>query len=192
MPVMLVHQYAEATRDDGAGPLPMVIGTAVVVLLVLTGIRGRELRPRKLFLLPGIVVLIGLAAVLPPLAGGRPLHRIDALLAVADLALSIGLGAVRGRTVRIDLEAGASRYRYGPATVLLWGLSIALRFALGAYGARHGASPLVTDAGVLLMLGLSLLTQNTIVFARAASRARRGRPGGPVAISGAIPGPRHP
>ncbi|MEU4525162.1 hypothetical protein AB0F52_41390 [Amycolatopsis sp. NPDC024027] len=190
--MMLVHQYPGATGDDGAGSVPMLIGTAVVVLLVLAGIRGRELRPRKLFLLPGIVVLIGLAAVLPPLAGGRPLHGIDAVLASADLALSIGLGAVRGRTVRIDLVAGVSRYRYGPATVLLWGLSIALRFALGAYGARHGASPLVTEAAVLLMLGLTLLTQNIIVFARAAARARRGLPGDPVAISGAIPGPSHP
>lgn len=190
--MLLVHQFAEATGDDGAGSVPMLIGTAVVVLLVLAGIRGRDLRPRKLFVLPGIVVLIGLAAVLPPLAGGRTLHPIDAVLALADLALSIGLGAIRGRTVRIHVEDGASRYRYGPATVLLWGLSIALRFALGAYGARHGASPLVTEAAVLLMLGLTLLTQNTVVFARAAARARRDRPGDPVAISGVVPGRHRP
>jgi hypothetical protein len=165
----LLHPYLEAADGDVAGPLPMVIGTAVVVLIVLTGIRGRELRPRKLFVLPGIVVLLGIAAILPQFAGRVTLHGIDAVLAIVDLALSVGLGAVRGRTVRIYLAEGVPRYRYGPVTVLLWGLSITLRFALAAYGARHGASPLVTSASVILMLGLTLLTQNTIVFARAAS-----------------------
>ncbi|WIX89914.1 hypothetical protein [Amycolatopsis sp. DG1A-15b] len=101
--MLLVPQFAEATGDDGAGSVPMLIGTAVVVLLVLAGIRGRDLRPRKLFVLPGIVVLIGLAAVLPPPAGG-----------------------------------------------------------------------------------------STIVFARAAARARRDRPGDPVAISGVVPGRHRP
>jgi hypothetical protein len=185
----LVHPYLAAAGDDGAGRLPVLMGTAVVVLLVLAGIRGRELRPRKLFIVPGVVVLLGIAALLPQLSGRITPHGIDAVLAVVDLALSVGLGAVRGRTVRIYLAAGTPWYRYGPVTVLLWGLSISLRFGLGVYGAHHGASPLVTSAGILLMLGLTLLAQNAIVFARAASRTAHPRPTNPI---GGPPGTTSP
>jgi hypothetical protein len=69
--------------------------------------------------------------------------------------------------VLVSARDGAVRYRYGTTTVVLWAVSILLRFALGAVGARFGGNELVTSAGVLFMLGISLITQNVLVLSRA-------------------------
>jgi hypothetical protein len=154
---------------SGAGSLPVIIGTAVVIVIVLRRMRGRELRPRRLLTLPLIVLIVGAGAALPQMATTH-LHGLDYLIAAIDLVLSIGLGAARGFTVQIYRNTGTFFYRYGRATVLLWCLSIGLRFMLGIFGSLHGASPLVASGSVILMLGLTLLCQNVIV------RCRQGSP----------------
>ncbi|NUW33931.1 hypothetical protein HTZ77_21205 [Nonomuraea sp. SMC257] len=154
-----------AEDADGAGRLPMFVGLFVVVVIVVTRMGGRELRPVKLLVLPVVLLAAGLAPVLPLLPEVE-LHGIDYQLIAADLVVSVGLGVVRGFTVRIYPKLAATWYRYGPATVALWGLSIGLRFLLGGYGADHAATALSTSASVIFMLGLTLLTQNVVVIAR--------------------------
>lgn len=165
---LLLAGAGTGSGTSGAESLPVVIGTAAVVLIVIARVRGRALRPRRLLVLPAVLLALGIAAMLPQLLGQVRLHGIDAALIACDLVLSVGLGAVRGRTVLIYLKAGRAWYRYGPVTVGLWLLSIVLRFALGVWGSRHGASPLATSASVLSLLGLTLLTQNVIVRRRGA------------------------
>jgi hypothetical protein len=75
--------------------------------------------------------------------------------------------------VLIYPNEGAVWYRYGTATVVLWAVSIALRFALGALGAHFGGNELVTSASVLFMLGVSLISQNVVVLSRASALPAR-------------------
>ncbi|MEV0149456.1 MULTISPECIES: hypothetical protein [unclassified Nonomuraea] len=154
-----------AEDADGAGRLPVFIGLFVVLVVVVTRMGGRELRPVKLLVLPIILLVAGLGPVLPLLPGVE-LHGIDYQLIAADLVVSVGLGVVRGFTVQIYPKLAATWYRYGPVSVALWCLSIGLRFLLGGYGAGHAATALATSASVIFMLGLTLLCQNVVVIAR--------------------------
>jgi hypothetical protein len=162
------HQ-ATAHHAAGAGPAPAIVGLLVIVILVLRRTRGQPLQPARLFLLPAILLGIGVLAALPA-AGEAHLHAIDGAVIALDLLLSIGLGAVRGTSVLLYDQDGAPWYRYGTATVALWGVSIALRLLIGVLGAHQGASELATSAGVLFMLGLSLMTQNLVIVRRSANR----------------------
>lgn len=157
---------------SGPSSVVSVAVTLVILLLVMVRrVRGRELLTRRLLILPFILLLLGAGSVIPQLAPKSApvhLHGIDYLVLGTDLALSVVIGSVRGFTVLIYPKDGTTWYRYGPVTVLLWLLSIALRTALGIIGARHGAQPLVTSGVVLLMFGLTLLIQNSLVAARAA------------------------
>jgi hypothetical protein len=161
-----------ADGGSGAGLAPVIIGTVVLVGIVASRIRGRALRPRRLLIVPLILLVLGAIPVALQL-GTVALQGIDYLIAGLDLALSVGLGAARGFTVRIYSHEATTWYRYGPATVLLWCLSIVLRFALGITGSHHGATTLTTSATVILFLGLTLAVQNTII------RTRNRQPGPP-------------
>jgi hypothetical protein len=164
-----LHAVTTSQGTSGPGPLPAIIGLAVIVLLVATRTRGTPLRAAKLIILPAVVLVIGALAAAATAASTKPhLHPLDAVIIVVDVALSLTLGIARGVSVRIYRQDGSVWYRYGGATVALWALSIGLRFALGAFGAHHGASPLTTSASVLFMLGLSLLAQNTVMLRRSA------------------------
>lgn len=148
-----------------SGLVSVLVTLAILLLILVRRVRGQELRPQRLFVLPFLPVLLGVGAVAPQI-GLVHLHGIDYTVLAADLALSVVIGAIRGRTVLIYQHAGTTWYRYGPLTVALWFLSIVLRVALGIYGAHHGATQLATSDVVLLMFGLTLLVQNAIVWAR--------------------------
>lgn len=174
---MYPHYLAALAQGSAsaAGPSSVVsvVVTLVILLLVLVSrVRGRELLTRRLFVGPLIILLLGAASVIPQLSASKSapvhLHGIDYLVLGTDLALSVVIGSIRGFTVLIYPKDGTTWYRYGPVTVLLWFLSIALRIALGIIGAHHGAQPLATSGVVLFMFGLTLLIQNGIVAARAA------------------------
>ncbi|MEV0201049.1 hypothetical protein [Nonomuraea sp. NPDC050691] len=157
---------ASAAGDAaGAGRIPEIIGLVAVLVIVVTRMGGRERRPVRLLVQPLVLLVAGLGPVVP-LVPAVELHGIDYQLIAADLVVSVGLGVVRGFAVQIYPRLATTWYRYGPATVALWCLSIGLRFLLGGYGADHAATTLTTSACVIFMLGLTLLAQNVIVTAR--------------------------
>lgn len=94
------------------------------------------------------------------------LHRIDYLIGGIDLLDSLIVGTIRGFTVRLYQRDGAPWYRYGPATIALWLLSILIRVGLAILGSAHHASPLTEGSDLLFMLGLALLCQNVVVARR--------------------------
>ena len=155
----------------GPTVFPTIIGLAVIVLLVITRTRGQRVSPPRLVILPVVVLVIGVAAALPSVSGSA-LRPVDVVIIVVDVALSLVLGFARGRSVLVYPNEGAAWYRYGTVTVVLWAVSIALRFTLGDVGAHFGGNRLVTSASVLFMLGVSLITQNVLVLLRARSYAR--------------------
>ena len=150
----------------GPNTLPTVIGLIVIVLLVITRTRDRRASLARLLILPVIVLVLGAATALPAVAGAKP-HPVDVVIIVVDVALSLGLGFARGRSVLVTARDGAVWYRYGTTTVVLWAVSIILRFVLAVVGAHIGGNELVTSAIVLFMLGISLITQNVLVLTRA-------------------------
>lgn len=175
-----ISVLAAPAGGSAAASIPTVAATLVILLVILAKrVRGQRLQPHKLIILPLVPMILGVGEAIPllvvPRLGIISLHGTDYVVLAVDLALSIAIGSVRGFTVRIYPQDGVTWYRYGPITVLLWCLSIALRVTLGIYGSQHGAIPLVTSDSVLVMLGLTLLIQNLIVIARDPSRAPAGR-----------------
>jgi len=154
-------------------PPQVLVGLMTLAVVVLVRLRPRPARTRRLLTGPVVVMLVGAFLLVPWLALPAPGGAVATIgVAVVDLALTVGLGVARAATVQISPgPEGVVRYRYTGATVALWAVSVALRFGLADAGARLGASPAVTEGGVLLTLGLALLTQNLVV-ARNADRAR--------------------
>lgn len=155
----------------------VLVGLVTLAVVVLLRLRARPARTRRLVTGPVVVVLVGAFLLVPWLALPSPGGGgVTAAVGPADLALTVGLGVARAATVQLSPEAGGMvRYRYTAATVVLWAISVALRFELADAGARLGASPAVTEGSVLLTLGLALLTQNLVV-ARNAARRRYATP----------------
>jgi hypothetical protein len=168
--MLAVHGLAATgTSSAGPGALPGIIGLVVIVLLVVSRTRGTPLRAAKLLILPVAVMAAGGLAAVATAASIKPhLHAIDFVIIALDLVLSLGLGVARGVSVQLYRRDGAPWYRYGGVTVALWALSILLRLALAVFGAHHGASPLTASSLILFWLGVSLLTQNAVLLARAA------------------------
>lgn len=149
--------------------LPLVI----MLLLVIVRIRLRVLRPWRMVIGPVILIVLGCAVTVPVLAHGALTGRLDVVVVAADVALSLGLGVIRGATVLIGTRDDKVAVRYGAATVALWVASILARGGFGAFAHAHGASAWASSDDVLAMLGVSLLVQNVLVIHRARARSRR-------------------
>lgn len=147
---------------------------AIIVMLLVTRVRGRRLKPARALLgapliLTGIGAAFTIAIGLGSAAAGlhdTTLHGIDYLIGAIDLLDSLILGTIRGFSIRLYERDGVVWSRYGPATVALWLVSILIRVALSTLGAAHHASPLIEGNDLLFMLGLTLLCQNAVVARR--------------------------
>jgi hypothetical protein len=124
---------------------------------------------------PLVLVAIGIGSSASELHT-TTLHGIDYLIGSIDLLDSLIVGTIRGFTVRLYQRDGAAWYRYRPATVALWLLSILIRVGLAILGSAHHASPLTEGSDLLFMLGLALLCQNVVVAWRHAQPQPQARP----------------
>jgi len=147
------------------GVISAAVDLAIILLLVITRIHGKRLQPAQLLVFPLVIVVIGIGSSAAGLHNST-LHGIDYLIGGIDLADSLLLGTIRGFTVRLYQRDGDPWYRYGPATVALWLLSILIRVGLAILGTAHHASPLTEGNDLLFMLGLTLLCQNVVVIWR--------------------------
>lgn len=153
-----------------------------VLILALVGFvlyRQTVARPvvaRRLVILPGILVVIGIAAISHVDNG---LLSATALLYVAiDLLGSVALGGLRGCFVRVYERDGVMWRQGGVITVALWLVSIAVRAVIGILATNAGAGN-ISNASLELALGVTLLAQNGVVALRG---TRQGIPFAPDAV----------
>jgi hypothetical protein len=175
---MTTHLATAASQGDTLGSIiSPAVTLAIILLLIVTRVRGRRLEPARLLTADLILIAVGIGGAVPVLHS-TTLHGIDWLIGSADLLDSLIIGTIRGFTVRLYQRDGAPWYRYGPATVALWLLSILIRIALAAIASARHASPLIAGGDLLFMLGLALLCQNLMVIRR--HRHPQARPSHPV------------
>jgi hypothetical protein len=153
-----------------------------VLILALVGwvlYRQTVARPvvaRRLVILPGILVVIGIAAISHVDNG---LLSATALLYVAiDLLASVALGGLRGCFVRVYERDGVMWRQGGVITVALWLVSIAVRAVIAILATNAGVGN-VSNASLELALGVTLLAQNGVVALRG---TRLGIPFAPDAV----------
>ncbi|HEX4213728.1 MAG TPA: hypothetical protein VIA06_10460 [Candidatus Dormibacteraeota bacterium] len=162
-----------------SGDTLLWVGLAVVIFVYVLARRlaGHPLSARRLFILPVVAVGLGLIE----LVNGAPAHvkPLDVELLLLSALISIGLGAWRGLTVRIFVRGGFPWQRYTAATVLLWIVQIAAKFAVTYGGEKGGATLASSTWALILTLGLSLAAEAAVIAPRAlathASFSPRGR-----------------
>jgi hypothetical protein len=169
----------------------MSVSAVLNALLVLAAVgwvlyRQTIARPvvaRRLMILPGILAVIGVAAVSHVDNGNLSATAI--LYLAVDLVASITLGALRGCFVRVFERDGVLWRQGGAVTIALWVVSIGIRIVVAVLAANAGVGN-VSSASLELALGVTLLAQNGVVALRGsrlgipfasggASRRRSGR-----------------
>ncbi|MCE3550121.1 hypothetical protein LWC33_01465 [Pseudonocardia sp. RS11V-5] len=151
---------------DFASGNPLVTALVVAALLVWVVTRQLTDRPvtdRRTMLVPLVLTVLG---VLTLLQAHAPVTTVGLALTGVELLLVVGLGVLRGRSVRLFVRDGVLHQRGGAVTLALWVLTIGLRIGLGLLAVRLGAGAL-ESATLLASLGLSLLVQGWVLRARA-------------------------
>ena len=159
---------------------------AIVILLIVfvlaKRVRGEAVRePKKLFLLPVVVGLIGLQNV----SHAKP-NAVDIAVIVVGAAVSLGLGLLRGRFDRITLVNGSPFMRWTAASIAVLVVNVLAKLALDAGGVAVGGTSSALNSSILMSIGLTLLGEAAVVWFRSqsltsggpATKARSGTSGG--------------
>jgi hypothetical protein len=122
---------------------------------------GEPLQARRLVILPAALLVWGGYQV-----SRHHVTTLDVGLLVVEAAVALGLGLLRGLTIRVYEYAGHLWYRYRPLTLAVWVASALIRLGLGVGGHLLGAS-LATTVSLVFMLGVTFLGEAAVVGARA-------------------------
>lgn len=127
------------------------------------------MRPGKLFLLPGILGVVGLGLVgqtVASLGGGWRPSPTDVAVLVGELAVAVVAGWAMGRLSVFRTVDGvvSSRLRAGGAAVFLG--FVAVRVLAALLATTIGGTAALLSASVLIMIAVVKLTQGLVVSAR--------------------------
>jgi hypothetical protein len=140
----------------------ILLAAVLIVLVIGRRLMGEPLQARRVFILPLIVAIFG-GYQLSHLHHVQPL---DVGVLAAEAGLAITLGVVRGLTVQVFVRDGHLWQRYRPLTIVVWVVSIAVRLGATAGAYAIGADRSVLQAGLLLVLGLTLAGESAVVGMR--------------------------
>jgi hypothetical protein len=144
--------------------LYVVIAAFVIWRVVIKQLRGSTLSTRSLWLIPGILLVIGFVDTVPLLAGAS---GTEIGLLVVDLAVLVVLGVLRANSVTLSQRDGFAFQKGGATTLVLWLVTIGVRVGFIVLGSSmHAAGPL-TSASTWLTVGLSVGVQSAVILLRA-------------------------
>jgi len=160
---------------------------ALVVFVLARRIRGEAVpQPKKLFLLPVVVCILGLQHV-----AHTRMNAVDLTVVAVGAAVSLGLGLLRGRMDKLSEMNGSPWVSWGAASVVVLVVNVVAKLALDGVGVLAGGSTAALSSSILLSLGLTLLGEAAVVWMRsAASLPGATRSAGQY--GGVVPGPSRP
>jgi len=142
----------------------IAIAAVLIVFVLAKRVRGEAVRePKKLFLLPIVVGLIGLQNVTH-----AKLNTIDIAVIAAGAVLSLGLGLLRGKFDRVTMVDGSPFMSWTAASVAIFAGNVVAKVALDAGGVAAGGTTALSSS-ILLSLGLTLLGEAAVVWFRSES-----------------------
>jgi hypothetical protein len=136
---------------------------ALVVFLLYRQTVARPVVARRLWVLPGILAIVGVAVVANVNKGQLSDTALEWI--GIDLVVSLALGAVRGCFIRVYERDGVMWRRGGVITVSLWLVAIGVRVLIG-FLADNADVGNVSEAALELALAASLLAQNAVIALR--------------------------
>ncbi len=158
-----------------SGILNAALVLALVAWVLYRQTIARPVSARSLWLLPGVLVVIGLAAISNVDHGNLSTTAITYL--VLDLVSSVALGALRGCFVKIFERDGLMWRQGGAITIALWIVAIGVRVVIAILASTAGVGN-VSDAALEVAFGVSLLAQNGVVALRGTRRGFQFAPDG--------------
>ncbi|MFD8498374.1 DUF1453 domain-containing protein [Amycolatopsis sp. NPDC059657] len=132
----------------------------VVIVVIVKRLIGEPLNARDLVIPPLVLIGIGVWSLRK-----IELTGLDIAWLAGGSALGLGMGALRGTTLRLFAKDGVLWQRYTGWTFGVWVLSIAVN---GGFGFLAVAGGMHTDARPMpLSIGISLLGEMVVVGLRA-------------------------
>jgi hypothetical protein len=140
----------------------IAIAVALIVFVLAKRVRGEAVRePKKLFLLPIIVGIIGLQNV----SHAKP-NAIDVGVIAVGAAISLSLGLLRGKFDRVTMVNGSPFMSWTAASIAVLAVNVLVKLALDAGGVAAGGTSSALSSSILLSLGLTLLGEAAVVWFR--------------------------
>jgi hypothetical protein len=143
--------------------LDVVIAVAVLAFVLYRQTVARPVTMRNLWILPGILVVLGALSLSKVDHGHLSSTAIEYL--ALDIGSSLVLGAFRGCFVQVYAQDGVMWRKGSSTTIALWVVSIAVRIGIAVLASNAGVGS-ISDAGLDLAFGLSLGAQNAVVAFR--------------------------
>jgi hypothetical protein len=138
------------------------IAIVVVIFVLAKRIKGEAIpQPKKLFLLPILVSVLGLQDVTH-----TNMNATDVAVVAVGAVISLGLGLLRGRMDKLSERDGSPWMRWGTASVVILVTNVAAKLALDGVGVLAGGTRAALSSSILLSLGLTLLGEAAIVWMR--------------------------
>lgn len=143
------------------GSVQIVLIIAAIGYVLLRRFMGEPAQAKRMLILPAVLIVIGLTN-LHGIAGSAILGL------VATALLSIGLGALRGVSIKVYRQDGVVFLRYTWVTLVLWVLNVAVKFGatllLGVFD-KDAATALGNTT--MLTIGLGMLVEGVVALAKA-------------------------
>ena len=142
------------------------LGTVILILVLLRQVRVRPVRRDFQPRLPVVIGVIGLFEMFS-YAGDHHVSSSAWLWVLGTLAVgAIGLGVLRGLSMRVWPGNGWVLRQGNAVTMALWLVSLLVHF-VGDGGQSHAGAAGLEGASFLLYLGVTLCVQNYVVHRRA-------------------------
>ncbi|HTV10481.1 MAG TPA: hypothetical protein VME20_01340 [Acidimicrobiales bacterium] len=146
--------------------LNYLVIAALAVWVVTRQLRARPVVARQLFVLPVILVVLGIGSLNSAVSkSGAHFSTSDATWLAIDLAATIVFGVIRGTSIRLYPEGGVLWRKGTLVTLAGWVLSFAVRGGIGVLASDHGAKAVASSA-LALSFGVSLAVQGAVVYLR--------------------------
>ena len=135
----------------------LIIGLAVLAWLLWRQLQVRELRRDRGYMLPLVIIVIGIVEVVE-YDHSHPLAGTGVALLATSIVVAAALSVLRATTVRLWVEDGRLLRQGTAVTVALWLLAIAIHLGGDHLIAPHDADR-IGAVSLLLYLGVSLAVQ---------------------------------
>jgi hypothetical protein len=158
------------------------ITTVVIYILLIGFLLVQRMKPRpvgtpkKLFLLPVVLTVIGISDL-----SHAHLDSTDVAVTVVAAIVSLAGGLVRGSLDKFVTQNGYLSVRWGAAAAIAFVVTLAARVLIDVIGVAAGGTSTGSTQSLLFTFGLTLLAEAAVIQLRALSS---GVPIAPAEING--------
>jgi hypothetical protein len=135
---------------------------ALIGFVLFKKVQGRPLgTPKKLLMLPVILTVLGFED-----ATHGTMKPIEIAVTVIGAAVSLGLGALRGRADKLSIRDGVQFVQWGKTSLMLFFANLLAKLVLDLLGVAGGGTISAAGKSLLFTLGLTLVGEAAVLCLR--------------------------